>query len=300
MTGRALVLALSLVAIATPAAAQDLSLGVYLPQASFATNADRSAWADKLAADLTAKSGGAFTVRAQVFARREDAMAFASRVDLLVTDGLFAVTQPGEAIAHASLAPPVALYTLDAANVGALEGKVVGAAEVGNSEAAFYSNTVLGGELVAERFFAEVRAFKDSATALNAVKSKAVAAAFAHANHPAGAGLKVIAQGGAYPVAVVIVTNKARVDPLRDKLGPALSGISVGALGTLSAGGGNALSLARSARGAPRVTSSPALLTGGVDQRPVPPPIRLRARGKVPGVDLVPVPLGVPTLAEPD
>jgi hypothetical protein len=159
---------------------------------------------------------------------------------------------------------------------------------------------VLGGELVAERFFAEVRPFKDSATALNAVKSKAVAAAFAHANHPAGAGLKVIAQGGSYPVAVVIVANKTRVDPLRDKLGPALAGVSVGALGTLSAGGGNALGLARAARGAPRVTSSPALLTGGVDQRPVPPPIRLRARGKVPGVDLVPIPLGVPTLAEPD
>ena len=279
------------------ALAQEVTLGVYLPQAAFSTNAERSAWADKLAADLGQRAG--LTVRAQVFARREDAVAFSGRVDLLVTDGLFAVTQSGDALAHASLAPPVALYALDAKHVGALEGKVVGAAEVGAGEAAFYANVVLGGELVADRFFAEVRPFKDSQTALGAVKSRAIAAAFAHADHPAGAGLTVIARGGAYPLAVVLVANSAKVGPLAQRLTQALVGLSVGPLGTLSAGGGAALTQARGARGAPRVTSSPALITGGVEQRPMAPPIRLRARGRVPGLELNGAPLAPPTLVEP-
>lgn len=295
----ALALGLGLFAPSAAWAQQELSLGVYLPQASFATNAERSAWADRLAADLTERSEGALSVRAQVFARREDAQTFAGRIDLLVTDGLFAVTQSAEAIAHASLTPAVALYALDVDTVGALEGKVVGAAEVGPAEAAFYANTVLAGELVADRFFAELRPFTNSAAALNAVKSRTVAAAFAHANHPAGAGLKVIATGGSYPVAVVLVTNKAKIDPVRDRLTKALAGLPVGALGAMVAGGGDALARARQARGAPRVMTSPALLTGGADQRPVPPPIRLRARGKIPTPELGSVPLATPALAEP-
>lgn len=279
------------------AMAEDLTLGVYLPQAAFATNAERSAWADKLAADLGQRSG--HTVRAQVFARREDAAAFAGRVDLLVTDGLFALTQAGDVLAHASLAPAVALYALDTKNVGALEGKVVGAAEVGSGEAAFYSNAVLGGELVADRFFAEIRLFKDSQTALGAVKSRTVLAAFAPADHPAGAGLTVIASGGAYPVAVILVANQAKVAPLSQSLTQAFAGLAVGPLGTLAAGGGAALGQARQARGAPRVTNSPALITGGIEQKPAAPPIRLRARGKVPAPDLQAAPLAPPTLVEP-
>jgi hypothetical protein len=296
---RSLVTSLVILAALLPstARAEDLTLGVYLPQAPFATNAERSAWAEKLALDLGQRAG--LTVRAQVFGRREDAAAFAGRVDLLVADGLFAVTQSGEALAHASLGPAVALYALEARNVGELEGKVVGAAEVGAGEASFYSNSVLGGELVADRFFAEIRLFKDSQTALGAVKSRTVAAAFAPADHPAGGGLTVLASGGSYPVAVVIVANAAKVAPLSQKLSQALVGLPVGPLGSLVSGGGSALAQARQARGAPRVSTLPALVTGGVDQRPAAPPIRLRARGRLPGLDLQAAPLAPPRLADP-
>lgn len=285
---------------ATPARAQqELSLGVYLPQASFATNAERSAWAERLAADLTLKAGGAFSVRAQVFARREDAVAFSSRVDLLVADGLFALTLPGEALAHASSSPAVALFGLEVANVGALEGKVVGAAEVGTSEAAYYSNTALGGELAADRFFSELRPFKDSQTALNAVKSRSIAAAFAPADHPAAAGLTVLARGGSYPLAALVVMNPARVKPLETAIKAAVTGLAVGPLGTFAAGGGSALAQARTSRGSPRVLASPALLTGGASERPVAPPIRLQARSRPPGLDLAPAALTPATLTEP-
>lgn len=293
----ALLIALTMAGLAEPARAQELTLGVYLPQASFSTNAERSAWADKLAADLGQRAG--VTVRAQVFGRREDAVSFAGRVDLLVVDGLFAMSQPGEALAHASLAPALALYALDAKNVGALEGKVVGVSDAGGQDGRYYSNVALGGELDAGRFFGELRPFKDAQTALGAVKSKAVAAAFAPADHPAGQGLTVLARVGAYPLAVVLTADAKRLATTAPRLAAALTGLSVGPLGTLSAGGGSALAQARAATGAPRGLTAPALVTGGVDQRPAAPPIRLRGKSRVPPLELTAVPLAPPTLDLP-
>ncbi len=291
---------LALCATADAVSAQTLEIGVFLPQASFATNAERSAWADRFAADLTAKAAGAFTVRAQVFARKEDAQAFSGRVDLLVTDGLFALERGGEVIAHATIAPAVGLYGVDAANVGALQQKPIACAEAGPAELLFYSNTVLGGELSADKFFSELRALKDASAALAAVKARAVEGAFAPVGHPAAAGLKLLAQGGVYPVAVVMVTRKAQVDPLRDALVTALAQTPAGALGSFVAGPGDAYARARGLRGAPRVTSAPAFLAGGADARPVPPPIRLKTRGRVPPADLTRSPLSKPRLTEPD
>ncbi len=278
----------------------EITVGVFLPQASFATNAERSAWGERFAADLTAKANGAFTARAQVFARREDALAFSGRVDLLVSDGLFALERGGDAIAHASNTPGVALYAADANNVGELAGKSIAAAEAGPAELAFYSNTVLGGELAADKFFGDVKSLKDASAALAAVKSRAVAGAFAPVGHPAAAGLKILAQGGSYPVAVIVAVNKAKIDPIRDALLAAIAQTPGGTLGSFGAGAGNAYAAARGARGAPRVASAPALLTGGTDARPVAPPIRLKTRGKVPPADVTRTPLAKPVLIEPD
>lgn len=286
-----------LAALSEGARAQELTLGVYLPQASFATNAERSAWADKLAADLGERAG--VTVRAQVFGRREDAVSFAGRVDLLVVDGLFAMTQPGEALAHASSAPALALYALDAKNVGGLEGKVVGVTDAGGQDGRYYSNVALGGELEAARFFGELRPFKDAQTALSAVKSRAIAGAFAPADHPAAQGLSVVARAGAYPLAVILAPDAKKLAATAPRLAGSLAGLSLGPLGTLSAGGGSALGQARAANGAPRGLSSPALVTGGADQRPAAPPIRLRAKTRVPPIELTAVPLAPPVLELP-
>jgi hypothetical protein len=285
---------------ATAAHAQELEIGVYLPQASFATNAERSAWADRFATDLNAKAAGAFTARAQVFARREDAMAFSSRVDLLVADGLFALERGGEVIAHASNTPSVGLYAADGSNVGALQQKAVACAEAGPAEILFYSNTALGGELAASQFFSDIRSLKDASATLAAVKSRAVEGGFAPVGHPATAGLKLLAQGGSYPVAVVMVTRKARVDPLREALLAAITQASGGALGSFVRGGGDAYARAAGARGAPRVLVAPAFLAGGADARPVAPPIRLKTRGQVPATNLERTTLAKPTLDEPD
>lgn len=286
-----------LVALSQPVRAQELTLGVYLPQASFATNAERGAWADKLAADLGQRAG--VTIRAQVFGRREDAFSFAGRVDLLVVDGLFAMSSPGETLAHASAAPPLALYALDAKNVGALEGKVVGVTDAGAQDGRFYSNVALGGELEAARFFGELRPFKDAQTALSAVKSKAIAAAFAPADHPAAQGLTVVARAGAYPLAVILAPDAKKLAATAPRLASSLAGLSLGPLGTLSAGGGAALGQARAASGAPRGLTAPALVTGGTDQRPAAPPIRLRAKSRVPALELNAVPLAPPVLELP-
>jgi hypothetical protein len=298
---RFLRLALALVSVlfawSSAARAEQLTLGVYLPQASFATNAERSAWADKLAADLGQRAG--VTVRAQVFGRREDAVAFASRVDLLVVDGLFAMAQPGEALAHASSAPALTLYTLDAKNVGALEGKVVGVTDAGAQDGRFYSNVALGGELEASRFFGELRPFKDAQTALSAVKARTIAAAFAPADHPAAQGLTVVARAGAYPVAVVLATDAKKLAATAPRLAASLAGLSLGPLGTLSAGGGSALGQARAASGPPRGLTAPALVAGGTDQRPAAPPIRLRGKSRVPSIELTAVPLAPPVLELP-
>lgn len=299
-------LALATMTLAAPAdgvraqAAPELTIGVFLPQASFATNAERGAWAERFAADVNARAAGAFTVRTQVFARREDAVAFSGRVDLLVSDGLYALERGAEVLAHATIAPGVALYAVDASTVAELQGKIIACAEAGPAEQSFYSNTALGGELDAAAFFGEIRSLKDASAALAAVKARAVQGAFAPAGHPAAAGLKVLAQGGDYPVAVVAIVQKSRVDPLREAIVAAIVQAPAGALGSFVQGPGEAYTRARGARGAPRVSSAPAFLAGGADARPVAPPIRLKTRGKVPPPRLLGVPLALPALAEPE
>ena len=64
-------------------------------------------------------------------------------------------------------------------------------------------------------------------------------------------------------------------------------------------GGGDAFGAVRGLKGSPRVLTSPALLTGGVDAKPVAPPIRLRTRGTVPPPVVDGSALVRPTLEEP-
>jgi len=298
-TVKALVL-LVLALGATRAQAQELVIGVYVPQAPFATNAERVAWADALASALATKSNGAFTARAQVFARKEDVGAFAGKVDLLVLDGLYAADRGAEVIGHVGGAPAVALYVASGAHVGELAGKDIAVPESGTGDVNFYANTALAGEIAPEPFFGEIRRTKDAAAALGAVKAGTASGAFAPLGHPAAAGLKVVAQGGSYPVAVLVIASKAKVEPVRAALTAALAGGAGGGggLGAVVPGGGDAYAAVRGLKGNPRVLTSPALLTGGVDAKPAAPPIRLRARGTVPAPEVDAAALVRPTLPE--
>lgn len=288
------------VAASAPAAhADELVFGVFVPEAPFATNAERSAWAERFVADIAAHAKGAFTARAQVFARREDAAGFAGRVDVLIADGNFLADRSLEVLAHGSAAATVALYAAQGTSVADLKGKVVAFASAGTNDANFYANTALAGEVVASTFFGELRDTKDATSALGAVRAGSAAAAFAPMGHPGAAGLKLLAQGGTFAIAVVGVANPAKVEPVKDALLAALAESAGGALGTFTRGPGDAYARAKAARGSPRVLTTPAILAGGVDAKPIAPAIRLKSHGKLPAPAVDLGALARPILVEP-
>ena len=298
----ALALALALLTAAGPAGATALTLGVFLPEGPFATNAERSAWAQSLADALGRATGGAHTFSPQLFARRADALAFvqARRVDLLVADGLFAADLSLEALAHAGAAPAAALYAPAGTTVESLAGQPVALAETSTHDLAFYAQAALAGEVDPERYFAAPRRAKDTAAALGAVRAGAAPAAFAPADHPAAAGLARLAAGGQLPPVVVAVTSSARLDdPTRASLTAALLAGAGAGLGGWRAGPSDAFARARAiATAAPRVLSAEPRLAERPDDRPVPPPLRLRTSAPYAPPGGAPAALVAPRLAE--
>jgi len=289
----------AIVAVDTSARAEEITVGVFIPQSRLSTNAERSAWADALAAHIAKATEGRITARTQVFARREDAKTMSTRLDILISDGLFAAELGGEVIAHAAAAPAVGLYAVDGSNLSTLKGKPVAFAASGTNDAAFYSNTALAGEVSADGWFSELRDAKDAASALNMVRTGSVPAAFGPVDHPAAAGLTLINRGGAYAAAVVVVMNRAHVDPLkRDLVAAILAPGGGGQLGAFSAGMGDALVQIRAARGGLRALGAQPILAESPDAQLRAPPIRLRARGRLPPPSLGAVQLPKVTLSE--
>jgi len=306
MSWRRALMGLSLAVLtAGVARADELSLGVFLPEASFTTNAERSAWAQRLADTLSAATAGEHTFVPRTFARRADVIGFirAKRVDVLVTDGLLLASAPADVIAHASNTPAATLYGAEGTTVEGLRGQVVALAEVGDGDVTFYVNAALAGELAPRTFFGEVRDTKDAGAALGAVRAGAARAAFAPADHPAAAGLRVLAQGGAVPLAVVAVVSSERVDAsLQRRLATALAttGAAGGGLGRWVAGGGDAATRARSlAKRQPRVLTASPILASSDGGRVAPPPLRLRTTGKVDAPQRGPAVSLAPTLEDP-
>ncbi len=305
-TATALTVGLALL-LATPraASAAELTLGVFLPNATFATNAERNAWSQRLAAGLTAATEGRVTVTARTFAWRRDVSSFlaAGRVDLLVTDGLLMVGRSGTILAHAAGDPAAALYAPPGTTTLSLKGKTVALAEAGSSDLTFYGQAALAGECDATRFFGDARGAKDAAAALGAVKARAAAAAFAPAGHPAASGLTVLARGGTIPRAVLVLAAPEAVDDSdRDALVAALIG-GLGRGGGITGwgrGAGSALDRARAlATSPPRALTTAPLLAARAAGGLRPPPLRLQARGALPELE-APAALGVaPTLPEP-
>jgi len=293
-----LALALALLCLTRGAAsAEELTLGVFLPQAPLATNAERAAWAEQLARHIERESGGKLRIRTEVFARRDDAQTLSRRVDLVVADGLFAAEASGAILGHFSLNPKVGLFASGATNLRDLKGKAVAYAASGSQDGAFYSNTVLGGELVAATWFSELRDSKDAGSALNMVKTSAVPAAFAPVDHPAARGLTLLAEGGSFATGVLIAMNAARVEPHKDALLAALR-TTQGALGPFTPGPGESFTRLKAARGPPKVLSAQPVLTDAAGGRLQAPPIRLNARGAVPRLVVEAVPLPPTELEE--
>jgi hypothetical protein len=281
-------MAILLGAVAGSAHAEELTVGVFLPHSNLATNADRAAWADRLTARILEGSSGRLTaVRAQVFARRDDARRLGAGVDVLIADGLLAAELGGDAIAHLDANPAVGLFMLGTGHLDALRGKPVAVAAAGANDAAFFSNTALGGEVDASTWFSELRDAKDAASALNMVRTGAIPAAFAPVDHPAAGGLRLVHQGGAFVIGVVVAMNRTKVEPLKEALLGALSAPGAGGeVGRFRAGAGDAFSRLRGARGALRSLGAAPVLAESAETRLQAPPIRLRARGRLPAPTL--------------
>jgi hypothetical protein len=267
---------------AAPARAEELTIGVFMPQTALASNADRAAWAERLARHITTATNGRITARAEVFARRDDARTFSKRVDILIADGLFAADLAAEAIAHLDAQPNVGLYAQSATNISELQGKPVAYAASSDRDHLFYTNTALGGEVVGDRWFSEFRDAKDAGSALNMVRTGSVPAAFGPVDHPATAGLRLIHQGGVFATGVAVIINATRVNPLKDTLIEALLSAPGGPAGSFRRGGGDAFARVKAARGTPRVLTTAPVLAENPALKLQAPPIRLEARGKLP------------------
>lgn len=285
----ALGLALGLLLLVPSARAEELALGVFLPQATFATNAERTEYAERLAERLTAAVGGGTTFRARVFARRDDATAFlqAQNVDVLVTDGLLLVDVSADVVAHALGTTPAALYGRTGVTVEGLAGKTVAVVEAGRDDANFFANAALAGELAPKQYFGELRRSKDAAAAFGAVHASAADAAFGPEGHPAAAGLVLLAAGGALPIGVCALPSKSRLPvAARPAVVAALTGGAGvgGGITGWAAGAGDTLTRARAqAATTPRVaTATPILAAKGGEDKLQPPPIRLETSGELP------------------
>ncbi|MFT7583351.1 MAG: hypothetical protein ACI9MR_005038 [Myxococcota bacterium] len=282
----ALLAALSLPA--TAASAENLTLGVFVPQAQFSSNAARSAYAERLATRLSDALGPETTVTARAFARRADVLAFlrAKKVDLLLTDGLLAAGRKDTVLAHGLGGPAAALYASSGTSVVDLKGKTIAVAEVGSNDVRFYVNAALSGEVAPKRYFGKIRLSKDSAAALAAVKANVADGAFAPLGHPAAIGLSVVAKAGATPIAVLTLPRAERVsESARTAILGALStgaGLGGGITGWRSGKGTGLSDAAASMSRRPRVLTTEPELVRSAQKRLAAPPIRLRPTGALP------------------
>ncbi len=292
---RAVALAVTaLCTVVAPAAlATDVSVAIFLPQATFADNASRATYANKLAAALTAAGDGDVTFRARAFARRGDLATFlkAGKVDLLIADPVFvARAGRGHVIAHAvgakgAVGPAAVLYVGQGVkDTLALRGAEVAVADAGDAVGRLYANTALRGEVNPKKLFGTLRPSRDAAAALSAVKAGKARAAFAPAGNPAATGLRALAQGGHIPLAVAVDVSGLPAD-LRARVLAALRG------GAGRGGGVHGWSAGPGAKmgallAAPKVERAKPKLSPWDMPIPRPAPVQLRASGELPAPEV--------------
>ncbi len=287
-----------LAATAIPAVAQSdtLTVGVFLPQATFADNAARSRYAERLAAAVAAEIGPGATVDGRAFGRRADVEAFlkAGKLDILICDGLFAMGRKGRVAAHGvdakgEIGPAATLFAAaGTARAFDLKGAPIAVAAASDKALLFYANTALEGEVDPGSFFGAVQRTKDANAALGAVKAGKARAAFAPAGHPAASGLTALASGGRVAIAVALVGAGSR------DIDEAITQAALRAL-KKAAGSGGGIAGWRSGKGAvkgaqgaakraPKVKTAKAVLASSPDARVALPRVRVEARGLLPAM----------------
>ncbi len=280
--------------LGAPAAlAGEVSVAVFVPQAAFADNTARAAFAKKLAAALTAAGEGRVTFRARAFARRADLSSFlrAGKVDVLIADPVFvADAGRGKVIAHAvgakgSAGPAAALYVRDGVkDTLALRGAEVAVPDAGAAVGRLYANTALGGEVDPAKLFGALRPSRDAAAALGAVKAGKAQGAFAPMGNPAASGLRALAQGGHVPLAVAVDVSGLG-DDVRALVVATLRG-GAGRGGAIAAWRAGPAAKTKGLLGAPRVNRAKPKLSPSDLPVPPPPPLRLRPSGELPAPEV--------------
>lgn len=190
---------------ARPALAADkpLTVAIYAPNAPFESGADRFAFVNRLAQQITSAAG--VPAEGKAFARASDLENAIKnkQVDFAVIDGVYLAERgvPFNVLATATSGgetqPRWALFSGSATNVTDLQGKKLSLASSGPKDVAFIENALFDGELQIGKWFASKTGAPDLSSAIAAVTLKKADAVFAPESQ--GKGLKKIFDAGRVP-----------------------------------------------------------------------------------------------------
>lgn len=305
----ALLLCLAATTPALAAGPRTVTVGVFLPNAAFGSNTERSVFAERIAEAIGREAGAGYSVVARAFARRADVVKFlkAHKLDLLVADPLFQRGGRGTILAHAvddngQVGPAIALYAArGTTKLEALRGKSVAVTSAGAADLRFYIASLLRGEVDPHSFFGDAREAKDASAAVGAVQTGAASAAFAPAGLAAAGGLEIVLKGSVLPLAVLVGDLGGSAGELPAELATAatraltLGGGSGGGIRGWRPGDGGAIEAASQDRIA--VTTEKLILAPQTDGDVAPPRIRLQAETGIPALSVKGTALA-PTLPE--
>jgi hypothetical protein len=200
-----------------------ITIAIYAPNAPFESAADRFAFINRLAQQVTSAAG--VQAQGKAFARAADLEAAikAKQVEFAVVDGIYLAERgvPYSVLATATsggeTTPKWALFTSTATSVQDLQGKKLTMATSGPRDAAFVENALFDGELQIAKFFSGRASAPDISSAVAAVSLKKADAVFAPETQ--GKGLKKVFEAGSD---VVEKVKKAVLG--HGAAGPALDG----------------------------------------------------------------------------
>jgi hypothetical protein len=180
-----------------------ITIAIYAPNAPFESAADRFAFINRLAQQVTSAAG--VQAQGKAFARASDLEAAikAKQVEFAVVDGIYLAERgvPYSVLATATsggeTTPKWALFASTATSVQDLQGKKLTMATSGPRDAAFVENALFDGELQIAKFFSGRASAPDISSAVAAVSLKKADAVFAPETQ--GKGLKKVFEAGRIP-----------------------------------------------------------------------------------------------------
>lgn len=183
--------------------AKPLTIAIYAPNAPFDSGADRFAFINRLAQQVTSAAG--VPAQGKAFARAADLeLAIKNKqVDFAVVDAIYLAERgvPFTVLATATSGgdtqPRWGLFTGGVASVQELQGKKLAMATSGPRDNAFIENALLDGELQIGKFFSARSGAPDIASAVASVNLKKADAVFAP--DAQAKGLKKVFDAGKLP-----------------------------------------------------------------------------------------------------